>query len=296
MGKRDLPEQQAFSYPEHQPIPPRRSATAEQLRARRDQYTPPIIRPGYDQHQRDTTSGQQYRSTRADYQPANPGRAGHHAGLHPEDAPYSSEEVAYTRGRQRVSFPIDIDETLLPDDPPRPPTSAIRYSNTAGNPKLTRDIYGEQKLTRRLPRSRVLKVLLLWVCIGIGIMLIGWLVFSAVGTWWTNKQNDWTYGFPRTYQTDAVVGHGDSPSHPSHFIALNLNRQVIVIEIPGGDASKAKIYIGPTLIGDGQELIPVTVSFEQGAKPGKPDMYLHIGDQVIVFLNDGQQFVAPPRQ
>jgi len=39
-----------------------------------------------------------------------------------------------------------------------------------------------------------------------------------------------------------VVGHNDSEAHPSHFIAINVDRHVDVIEFPGGDASKARIY------------------------------------------------------
>jgi serine/threonine protein kinase len=42
------------------------------------------------------------------------------------------------------------------------------------------------------------------------------------------------------FQTTAVVGHGgDSSSHPSYFLALNLQRQVIIIEFMASDPSKA---------------------------------------------------------
>src|SRR5215469_16870910 len=77
----------------------------------------------------------------------------------------------------------------------------------------------------------------------------------------TNMKDDLHYGRPRTFQIDAVVGQNDSASNPSHFIALNLNGRIEVIEFPGGDASKARIYLGPQLYGSGQDLIPVTLSF-----------------------------------
>src|SRR6266487_4661311 len=48
----------------------------------------------------------------------------------------------------------------------------------------------------------------------------------------------WHYGYPRTYQTDAVVGHGDSLAHPSHFIAINLDGHLEVIELSGGDPKR----------------------------------------------------------
>jgi len=68
---------------------------------------------------------------------------------------------------------------------------------------------------------------------------------------------------------------------------------VLVIEMPGGDPSKALIYTGPTLVGDGQDLTPVTLTFVDVNGDGKPDMEIHILDQVIVFLNNGSKFVAP---
>jgi len=43
---------------------------------------------------------------------------------------------------------------------------------------------------------------------------------AAIG-WVQAKQLDWTYGYPRLYQVDTVVGHDhDSPAHPSHFLAV----------------------------------------------------------------------------
>ena len=66
---------------------------------------------------------------------------------------------------------------------------------------------------------------------------------------------------PRTFQVDAVVGQGDSLVHPSHFIALNLHGQIEVIEFPGGDATHARIYLGPHLYGSNASLVPVTLQF-----------------------------------
>jgi len=108
----------------------------------------------------------------------------------------------------------------------------------------------------------------------------------AVGHWLDDRQ----YGFPRTYQVDAVVGHGDSAAHPSHFIALNLQGQLEVIELPGGNPSKALIYIGPMLYGPGQDEVPLTVSFEDRNHDHEPDLVLHFEGQQVVFLNDGKTF------
>jgi hypothetical protein len=53
------------------------------------------------------------------------------------------------------------------------------------------------------------------------------------------------------------------------------------------------IYSGPVLLGNGQDLTPVTLSFSDVNGDGKLDMVLHILDQTIVFLNNGTKFVPP---
>lgn len=172
------------------------------------------------------------------------------------------------------------DETV--DD--RPPA----HTPTRGTDALPR-----QKHRRRLPRFHWL----LWVGLAMFSMLVGWYALTALGNWWQTTQDDWQYGRPRTFQIDANVGHGTA-SHPdSHFIVQNLDRKIIVIEIPGDDPTHARIYIGPTLIGPGEDLTPVTLSFEDVNGDGRLDFVIHVGGSTFIFLNqkDGT-FKAAPNQ
>jgi len=137
-------------------------------------------------------------------------------------------------------------------------------------------------LVRRFP--------ILAIIVGMLLMALLAYVLSSFGTWWQTHQDDVTYGRPRTFQIDTVVGHNDSPSNPSHFIFVNLNRHVEIIEFPGGDGSHAHIYIGPTLFGDGQNLTPITGAFQDVNGDGKPDMIVRIQDQVLVYINTGTAF------
>jgi hypothetical protein len=137
-----------------------------------------------------------------------------------------------------------------------------------------------QPQTRRFP--------LIPVMVGMVIMVILVMSVSLVTSWWQVYQDDLHYGRPRTYQMDAVVGHDDCPAHPTHFIFLNLNRHVEIIEIPGGDASKARIFTGPVLFGDGQDLVPVTGEIRDDN--GREDLVVHIQNQEILFINDGTTF------
>jgi hypothetical protein len=131
---------------------------------------------------------------------------------------------------------------------------------------------------------------LTYIGIAIVMMTVGWAVLSSAYHWWQVTQDDLLYGRPRTYQVNQVVGHNDSESNPSHFIAINLNRHVEVIEMPGGDGTKAKMYMGPVLTGPGQDLAPVTLSFKDVNGDGKVDMIMNVQGSHFVFINDGGQF------
>ena len=132
--------------------------------------------------------------------------------------------------------------------------------------------------------------------VGMIAMLVLWIIGSNVLAWGTQRYNDIVYGMPRTYQTDAVVGHGsDSPQHPSHFIALNLNHQAVVIELMAGDPAKSVSYKANFYATSSDDnLAPVTLEFKDVNGDHKVDMIVHIHlqgqDQVVVFINDGKEF------
>ena len=132
------------------------------------------------------------------------------------------------------------------------------------------------------------------------IFVVGWIALTAFASWWQVTLDDWHYGRPRTFQADANVGHGTAQNPMSHFIALNLNRHIEVVEIPGGDPAKSSIYVGPILIGPGDDLAPVTLTFEDVNGDGHSDLVIHVGDSKFVFLNklvNGVwKFVPAPNQ
>jgi hypothetical protein len=214
------------------------------------------------------------------YPPSNPHRVGHYAGLHPEDLPYITGQ----------DMEDDVPDSYYSQ---RVPTSARRYVTANGQQVI-------QQGNRRIvihqeppPRPKRHFHWLFWLGLGMVVMLAGWVLLSMAGTWWKNQQNTWSYGNPRTFQTDQNVGHGTASDPNSHFIAENLHGEIIVIEIPEDDPSKSKIYIGPKLYGDNAELTPVTLTFKDVNGSGKPAMIIHVQDQTIVFLNDGSQFKTP---
>ena len=131
---------------------------------------------------------------------------------------------------------------------------------------------------------------LLLLGLGMILMLVLWTLLTLVVSWWNTTWDDLHYGRPRTFQVDAVVGQNDSASDPSHFIALNLNGRIEVIEFPGGDASKARIYMGPQLYGSGDTLVPVTLSFVDVNGNHLPAMIVHFQETRLVYINENGEF------
>ncbi len=199
---------------------------------------------------------------RTSAQPASRTYAGHSAGIHPEE---------------------DEDDTIYPT---RPSSSAVRWTNTNGDQVIQQG--NRRIIIHEEPPPKKRRSWSLFVSIGMMVMVLGWVGLSALGTWWTNHQLDAQYGFPRTWQTDAIVYAGDSADHPSHYIFLNLNGTVEIIELPHGDSQHARIYKGPSLFSDNADLIPITGEFKE--VNGKVEMIVHIQDQRIIYVSDGTQF------
>lgn len=180
----------------------------------------------------------------------------------------------------------DVDDVPDSHYDTRLPNSAIRYRDTRGNQVIQR---GKKRIViHHEPPPQRRTHWLLWVGFGMIASLALYAGCQMLGNWWTEHQLDTTYGFPRTYQVDAIVYPGDTSDHPSHYIFLNLNGTVDIIELPHGDAAHARIYKGPTLFSDNADLIPVTGEFK--VVNGKTEMLVHIQDQTIVYINDGTQF------
>jgi hypothetical protein len=210
------------------------------------------------------------------------------ADVEDEDAVYNTRTPSSVR-RYHSKPPVHAD-TL--DDLNDEPFIQQRRASRKIQPAPRQNIHTttpqsvEELKTKVLPQPR--RFPMIPVMVGMVIMVILVMSVSLVTSWWQVYQDDLHYGHPRTSQMDAVVGHNDSSSHPTHFIFLNLNRHVEIIEMPGGDASKTRIFTGPVLFGDGQDLIPVTGEIRDDN--GRKDLLVHIQNQEILFINDGTTF------
>ncbi len=220
--------------------------------------------------------------------PPHGGASRHYAGsshaIHPEDQPYVTDERSGGLVPSRVPARATsaIDEGL--DDRPVH-TSARRYRGSMTAEQQTLPITHRP----RRPLHATVYIGLTLLC-----MLVGFVVFSALTTWWQHTDDSLHYGMPRTSQMDAVVGHQDSAAHPSHFLALNLDGHLSVIEMQGGDLGKTVIYAGPVIYGQDANLVAVTLSVAHDQN-GQPELVLHYQNNEVILYDgkDGKFHLQP---
>ncbi len=223
------------------------------------------------------------------------------------DDPLAPKPIRFTQQQARVTqaYPPDYEDADEPSS--RPPRSAMRYQDTLPHQYRGQTVLPtppqhlrRQSLTGNAPGTqqhasrRRSKHWSVYLVTGMATMPALVISLYSVGSWRQGVQDRWTYGYPRTYQIDAVVGHNhDSRTHPSHFVALNLHGQVEVFELPAGDPTKVRVFLGPLLSGAGADQVVVTVSFVDLDRDGTPDLVLRYGDSAEVFSNHDGTFQVP---
>ncbi len=192
--------------------------------------------------------------------------------------------------RPRTKSTVPPRQSATQTDLPIIQNTPRRQAGYAAQPLQTGEIAVQHSRQLILGNGRPRLHWLVFVGLAMFTMLLGWVLLTMLANWWQVTQDDWHYGRPRTYQVDMVVGHADSVANPSHFIALNLHSHIEIIEFPGGDPSKAKVYVGPTLIGPGQDLTVVTLSFKDVNHTGKLSMIVNVQGSHFIFINENGQF------
>jgi hypothetical protein len=104
--------------------------------------------------------------------------------------------------------------------------------------------------------------------------------------------DDMHYEMPRTMQLDAVVGHDDSPAHPTHLIGENLRGRVVIGEFPGSDVQHARILVGPEIAGPNADEILVVLTLVDRNGNHQLDRLVQFGSMEVWYANQHGTFVA----
>ena len=141
--------------------------------------------------------------------------------------------------------------------------------------------------TGSLPPLLIPKHPLVLVGVGMLVTVLVLLVSQVVVPWAMKTADDLHYGYPRTTQVDHSVGHEQGRT-PSHFVAMNLQGQITVVELPGGNLTGAQLLVGPRLLGPGADLAPVRLDFVGEKK--HPDLVMTVQSVQVRFRNTGTSY------
>jgi hypothetical protein len=167
-----------------------------------------------------------------------------------------------------------------------PKTSVQERTKITDAPALPETHVPRTLARRRKPMKLPKAHPLFYLGVGMIAMLLLWFIVSTAINLVQTTLDNIHYGYPRTFQTDAWVGHNEQTGTPSHFIAINLHGHVEVIEIAGGDPAQTRMYSGPQLYGPGSDLAPVTLRFLDVNGDHKLDMVVSFQGTHLVYIND----------
>jgi hypothetical protein len=223
-----------------------------------------------------------------------PSSALRHRPINPttEDIEFVTPRASRTQSQPRLRTTGEATLVKINQKPTRTTTQPIR-ANTQPVRANTQPVRVSSQPIRANTRKKRQQSMHWSLTVGISMLAMIVLLWlgQTLWAWGTVTYDDIKYGRPRTVQMDAFVGH-ETGTTPSHFIALNENGRIEIIELPGGDASHARIFLGPQLMGDGAELAPITLTFIPASPHSKLlDMQASFQGTHILFRNTKGTFV-----
>ncbi|EFO81341.1 hypothetical protein OSCT_0812 [Oscillochloris trichoides DG-6] len=156
----------------------------------------------------------------------------------------------------------------------------------------SREIH-ETRLARQIPLAQGVGPFA-YLVTGLLAILAIYVLVGTVVDWAQVRIDDIRYGRPRTTQIAGLVGHGaEAANQPTRFIGLNLNRQVVVLELPAGDPNQVRSLPGPYLFGANEDLTPVLLSLQDMDRDGRADLIVDVRNEQVVYLNRDGFFRLP---
>ncbi len=151
----------------------------------------------------------------------------------------------------------------------------------------------ETRITRSLPLPHSVGMIA-YLITGVLAMLAIYVLVGATVSWMQIRIDDMRYGRPRTTHIEGLVKHGaETVAQPTRMIGMNINRQVVVLELPAGDPGHVRSLAGPYLFGANEDLTPVLLSLRDMDRDGLDDLIIDVRNEQIVYLNRDGSFRIP---
>ncbi len=209
--------------------------------------------------------------------------------------------LRYTRSEQEQALTSATPRTLIRVThhavPPRahagqerrqPSRQAPTQHAASARPHTVKPLPGRQRTRTHTARSVRGST---WFGAGAAAFVGGLLgIQLLVAPWWNGVQDNWHYGTPRTVQMDAIVGGGDSVTHPTHFIATNVAGHPSVMEMHASDPDRTNMIVVPMTT---DPRFPVILEVKDVNHDRQPDLLVTVNGTRYAYLNDGHGTFRP---
>lgn len=131
----------------------------------------------------------------------------------------------------------------------------------------------------------------------LALVVVGLLVLVAVGllvqagmVWGQRQLDTMRYGFPRTAQISAYVGHGDERLGPTVIETRNINGQISVLVFPAGNANQVNVLDGPYLVGPDAPYEVARPMVQDMNGDTHVDLLVEVRGELVVYINERGTF------
>lgn len=156
----------------------------------------------------------------------------------------------------------------------------------------SRELHATRARGRATPPRSMTLVAYAVTCVFAALAI--YALVSTIVSWGQIWMDDLNYGRPRTTHLHGFVGRQEEANgQPTHFVAINLQRQVVVLELPGGDANKVRSLPGPYLFGANEELTPILLALHDVDGDNQGDLLITVRNEQVIYLNRDGAFRMP---
>jgi hypothetical protein len=141
-----------------------------------------------------------------------------------------------------------------------------------------------------MPRFELPLQPLMMAVVGLLALLAIGLLVQTLLVWGQRQLDTMRYGFPRTVQVTAYVGHGDERLGPTVIETRNMDGQISVLVFPAGSTRQVSILDGPYLVGPDAPYEVARPILRDVNGDSHVDLLVDVRGELVIYINERGRF------